>query len=135
MNAKQLIFQPEVLYSLSVLLVFSLIVAIHPSFLYRLHKRIWFWLRERCRTKKYHLFAFNDYYPSGGMGDYVGYANSLGGAKGLASTQKDYNDNSVDEIQIVDSRFSLLLKGRWDDFAFDGESRQRIKWIRADKRI
>lgn len=43
--------------------------------------------------KKYLLFGYNDYYPSGGMGDYLGDFNSLEDIEEYKIKQEPFYDN------------------------------------------
>ena len=50
------------------------------------------------KTNRYLVFSFDDYYPSGGWGDFAGSSDTIEGAKKIEDNQKSKSDYT----EIVD---------------------------------
>ena len=64
----------------------------------------------------YLVFAFDQFYPDGGWGDYIGQAESIKEAKqiveSLATARAEHSREPLDWAQIVDVRSgAIVLKG------------------------
>ena len=90
-------------------------------------------MNDRDFAKRYLIFCFDGYYPSGGVADLVGQSDSIKGAMTLIESKYNeshyYGKGMYDFIEIVDKRtMNIVVSGERVRMPNDSESAVGIKW-------